>query len=167
MSYLDNPEQTDENLTTLKDLKASQKNVLLIDDEEDLTTITSRLLGRFCKVRVENDPSSALRELMFNQPDLILLDINMPEVNGIQVLEQLKSLFFKKAVQPKIVMLTSNHTSDIVKKALLKGADGYLIKTLEPEDLCARVRDYLGIPQPEIGDEEPGSDDPQDFLDSL
>jgi len=69
-------------------------------------------------------------------PDMILLDLNMKGMNGIEVLTRLKSADF----DARIIMLTvSDHAEDLVA-ALRAGADGYLLKDMEPEDLLANIR---------------------------
>lgn len=69
-------------------------------------------------------------------PDMILLDLNMKDMNGIEVLTQLKSA----DIDARIIMLTvSDHAEDLVA-ALRAGADGYLLKDMEPEDLLANIR---------------------------
>lgn len=69
-------------------------------------------------------------------PDMILLDLNMKDMNGIEVLTQLKFA----DIDARIIMLTvSDHAEDLVA-ALRAGADGYLLKDMEPEDLLANIR---------------------------
>jgi two-component system nitrate/nitrite response regulator NarL len=69
-------------------------------------------------------------------PDMILLDLNMKDMNGIEVLTRLKSA----DIDARIIMLTvSDHAEDLVA-ALRAGADGYLLKDMEPEDLLANIR---------------------------
>jgi two-component system nitrate/nitrite response regulator NarL len=69
-------------------------------------------------------------------PDMILLDLNMKDMNGIEVLTRLKS----SDIDARIIMLTvSDHAEDLVA-ALRAGADGYLLKDMEPEDLLANIR---------------------------
>jgi two-component system nitrate/nitrite response regulator NarL len=69
-------------------------------------------------------------------PDMILLDLNMKDMSGIEVLGKLKST----DLDARIIMLTvSDHAEDLVA-ALRAGADGYLLKDMEPEDLLANIR---------------------------
>ncbi|KUU34772.1 two-component system response regulator, partial [Escherichia coli] len=64
-------------------------------------------------------------------PDLILLDLNMPGMNGLETLDKLR----EKSLSGRIVVFSvSNHEEDVVT-ALKRGADGYLLKDMEPEDL--------------------------------
>lgn len=69
-------------------------------------------------------------------PDLILLDLNMPGMNGLETLDKLR----KKALSGRIVVFSvSNHEEDVVT-ALKRGADGYLLKDMEPEDLLKALQ---------------------------
>jgi two-component system nitrate/nitrite response regulator NarL len=70
------------------------------------------------------------------QPDMILLDLNMKVMNGIEVLKVIKSW----GMDSRVVMLTvSDEASDLIA-ALRAGADGYLLKEMEPEDLFAKLK---------------------------
>lgn len=64
-------------------------------------------------------------------PDLILLDLNMPGMNGLETLDQLRTRTLSGRV---VVFSVSNHEDDVIS-ALKRGADGYLLKDMEPEDL--------------------------------
>jgi two-component system, NarL family, nitrate/nitrite response regulator NarL len=69
-------------------------------------------------------------------PDMILLDLNMKDMSGIEVLGKLKA----SDIEARIIMLTvSDHAEDLVA-ALRAGADGYLLKDMEPEDLLTNIR---------------------------
>jgi len=72
-------------------------------------------------------------------PDLLLLDLNMRGMNGIEALQQLRDA----GCTARIVMLTVSDSADDVVAAIRAGADGYLLKDMEPEDLLARIRDAL------------------------
>ena len=72
-------------------------------------------------------------------PDLILLDINMKGMNGIETLKAIK----KEEVDSLILMLTVSDNEDDVLSALRIGADGYLLKDMEPEDILASIRKAL------------------------
>ncbi|HMA19971.1 MAG TPA: two-component system response regulator NarL, partial [Gemmatimonadaceae bacterium] len=73
------------------------------------------------------------------QPDMILLDLNMKDMNGVEVLKTLKD----EGLDSRIIMLTVSDQAEDLMAALQAGADGYLLKDMEPEQLLARVRDAL------------------------
>jgi two-component system nitrate/nitrite response regulator NarL len=69
------------------------------------------------------------------QPDMILLDLNMKDLNGIEVLKTLKD----EGLDARIIMLTVSDHADDLMAALQTGADGYLLKDMEPEDLMQQL----------------------------
>ncbi len=72
------------------------------------------------------------------KPDLIILDIIMPELNGFHVLD-----LVRQHTSVPVIMLTSDNELDSVKLTLALGADGYLLKPVSTRELLARVRDKL------------------------
>ncbi|MDH5484616.1 MAG: response regulator [Gammaproteobacteria bacterium] len=71
------------------------------------------------------------------QPDIILLDLRMPDMNGLEVLQKIKSMGIKI---PVVMLTTSNEEQDLVE-ALRNGAQGYLLKDMEPDELVSALRD--------------------------
>ncbi|HEU0187305.1 MAG TPA: two-component system response regulator NarL [Gallionellaceae bacterium] len=69
-------------------------------------------------------------------PDLILLDLNMKDMNGIEVLKAIKAA----DLDSRVIMLTVSDSADDLVAALRAGADGYLLKDMEPEDLLSNIR---------------------------
>lgn len=77
-----------------------------------------------------------LEKVAILQPDIVLMDINMPGINGIEATKQIKLLH----AQVKVIILTSFSDQDHVLPALRSGAKGYLLKDVEPEDLAQAIR---------------------------
>ena len=71
------------------------------------------------------------------KPDIILLDLRMPDMNGLEVLRQAK----KQNVKAPIVMLTTSNEEQDLVEALRNGAQGYLLKDMEPDELVSALRD--------------------------
>jgi len=82
------------------------------------------------------DGESGIRVVQETDPDLILLDLNMRGMNGLETLQRLR----QDAIDARIVMLTVSDTEDDVIAALRAGADGYLLKDMEPEDILDCLR---------------------------
>ena len=107
--------------------------ILLIDDHPMLRTGVKQLVSMASDIQVIGEASNgeqgiALAETL--DPDLILLDLNMPGMNGLETLDKLR----EKSLSGRIVVFSvSNHEEDVVT-ALKRGADGYLLKDMEPED---------------------------------
>lgn len=114
--------------------------ILLIDDHPLLRQGIKQLIEMEDDVVVAGEASNSadgVRKAVLLEPDLILLDLNMPEVNGIETLKILRA----ENVSARIVIFTvSDHEDDVVA-ALRAGADGYLLKDMEPEDLLRQLRE--------------------------
>ena len=96
-----------------------------------------RMAGDFEVVGEASSGEEGLELAQALQPDMILLDLNMKEMSGIEVLKVIKSW----DLDARVVMLTvSDEPSDLVA-ALRAGADGYLLKEMEPEDLLAKLKE--------------------------
>lgn len=76
------------------------------------------------------------------QPNVILLDVRLPDISGLQVLGDLRAA----GVTIPVVMMTADNRPNTVRNVMLKGATGYLLKPFEPLDLIARVRAALPLP---------------------
>lgn len=116
----------------------AKASILLIDDHPLLRQGVRQLIEMEDDMTVVGEASNAqdglARALEF-EPDLILLDLNMPEVNGIETLRRLR----EAQVSSRIVIFTvSDHEDDVVA-ALRAGADGYLLKDMEPEDMIRQL----------------------------
>jgi len=116
------------------------QRLLVIDDHPLFRKAILQLVNMTGDFEVVGEASNGREglELAQNlQPDMILLDLNMKDMNGIEVLKVVKSW----GLDSRVVMLTvSDEASDLIA-ALRAGADGYLLKEMEPEDLFAKLKD--------------------------
>ncbi|WP_291971931.1 two-component system response regulator NarL [Candidatus Symbiopectobacterium sp.] len=112
--------------------------LLLIDDHPMLRNGVKQLLSMVPGLRVVGEASDGEQGVVLAaelDPDLILLDLNMPGMNGLETLVRLR----EKALSGRVVVFSfSDHEDDVVS-ALKNGADGYLLKDMEPEDLLASL----------------------------
>ncbi len=95
------------------------------------------------------DGLEALNVIDKVEPDIVLLDLNMPRMDGIETVRALR----QKGDQPRILMLTISQDSDDLLAAIRSGADGYLLKNTEPEDLhkaLLRVQNGQSVLSPEV-----------------
>ena len=104
----------------------SKKSILIIDDEPEILNLLSRFLGKNPNFSVStfSNPVSAISEIERTNFDLILLDIMMPQMNGLDVLEKIKA----KNEDQKVVMMTAYSTLDKVLKSHKEGATNYVMK---------------------------------------
>lgn len=114
-------------------------SILLIDDHPIIRNGVKQLIGMDNSLSVIAEACNGEQGVELAEqydPDLILLDLNMPGLNGLETLDLLR----KRELSGRIVVFTvSNHEDDIVA-ALKRGADGYLLKDMEPEDLLTALR---------------------------
>jgi putative two-component system response regulator len=117
--------------------------VLIVDDDPvDVQLLTSYLAGIVDEVRGLTDSRQV--ELVFAsfQPDLVMLDLHMPEPDGLEVLRRLRSARLSLGFLP-VVMLTGDTGHVARNSALILGADEFLIKPLDREEVILRVRNLL------------------------
>jgi len=121
---------------------AQRKRVLYIEDETDLQWLVKHILesvGGF-EVLVCGSGADGLRQVREFVPDLILLDVMMPEMDGFSVLRALRAMPESAAVP--VVFLTARTPQGDEYREL--GADGVIAKPFEPNGLLERVRAYTG-----------------------
>ncbi|MDO8489314.1 MAG: response regulator [Candidatus Omnitrophota bacterium] len=124
-------------------IKANVINIiLLIDDELDLVEVTRmRLEKSGYKVLTAPNAGEALELLQNNLPDLILLDLLLPDIRGEEVCKKLKSDDRLKNIP---VILFTASVSDIPKVAKEIGADDYIAKPFDPEVLLRKIKRFIG-----------------------
>lgn len=105
-------------------LKHDDAHILVVDDEPANLKLLEKLLGSegYFRLTCVQDPRQVLRAYQEIRPDLILLDINMPHLDGYQVMAQIKAL--DDPLLPPIVVLTAEHGRERLLKALAAGEIG-------------------------------------------
>jgi DNA-binding response OmpR family regulator len=117
----------------------SDATVLVVDDDADMRGLVRRLLERAgYAVREAEDGRAALRELFAAAPDLVLLDVMMPGLDGWTTLERIREVS-----EVPVIMLTSRDTELERVRGLSRGADDYLAKPFGRQELVARVQAML------------------------
>jgi len=122
--------------------------VLLVDDDLDLLTVTGFALQQasFLVVTAADGPA-ALEVFRREQPDVAVLDINMPRMNGFELAQMLR-----ERSRIPLLMLTARSEEEDVVRALSIGADDYLTKPFSPKILLARVKALLRRAGQEVAD---------------
>ena len=111
------------------------RDIWIVDDDEEMSRAVALMLEILdCQVTAINSARAVAQLLITGKkPDLIILDVNMPEVSGLDMIEFLRRR--PETTNLPIVMLSSEAQEDIVDRALEMGADTYLIKPLTIEEL--------------------------------
>jgi DNA-binding response OmpR family regulator len=113
--------------------------VLVVDDEEDIRQLVAKLLRRAGHEVTEAENGRAgLRALHASPPDLVLLDVSMPELDGWQTLERIRDLS-----DVPVLMLTARGDELERVRGLQAGADDYVVKPFGRQELLARVQALL------------------------
>ena len=119
-----------------------KEHILAVDDEEDILELIQFNLNREgYKVSTATSGEDALRKVYIKKPDLILLDLMLPDLDGFAVARKLKDDPKKRHI-PIIMLTAKGEESDIVT-GLELGADDYIVKPFSPRILIARVRTLL------------------------
>ncbi|MDX1655201.1 MAG: two-component system response regulator NarL [Candidatus Competibacteraceae bacterium] len=119
---------------------AQRQRVLLIDDHPLLRRGVIQLLALEPDLEVVGEANRGAEGLALARelrPDLILLDMNMPDMDGLETLEALKAL----DLDARVVIYTVSNSEDDVVAALRAGADGYLLKDMPPLEMLESLRD--------------------------
>lgn len=113
--------------------------VLIVEDEENIAQLLDMYLEKEgFEAQVANDGAIGLELVKSFQPDLVLLDIMLPQMNGFQVLEKIREL----GKTPVIMVSALGETSDKIK-ALELGADDYMVKSFDTKEVVARINAVL------------------------
>jgi DNA-binding response OmpR family regulator len=116
--------------------------IYVADDDADIRNLlTLSLLEEGHEVLVAKDGESALESILEEVPDLLILDVMMPRMDGFQVLEGLSSYGLKR--ETKVLILTARGSETDRIRGLQGGADRYLGKPFAPDELMATVRELL------------------------
>ncbi|MBI2761769.1 MAG: response regulator [Chloroflexi bacterium] len=116
--------------------------ILVADDEPDVLRLVVLKLERAGhQLTTATTGDQALAAALDQRPDLVLLDVTMPGIGGLDVCRSLKQQL--GAMAPKVVMLSARGLSDDVRGGLDSGADGYIVKPFRPSALLAEVERYL------------------------
>jgi len=123
-------------------------SILVVEDDPDVTALLKQLLERegFQVSSAARRDEVLARLRAAPKPDLAILDVMLPDVNGFDILERMKAHPALKAVP--VIMLTADARRESVTRGLLAGADGYLTKPFDGAALVAGIRAVLGLAAP-------------------
>lgn len=122
------------------------KRILIVDDEPNIVISLEFLMMREGhEVRVARDGEAGLAAVRTHRPDLVVLDVMMPKLDGFAVLEAVRS--DPKLAATRILMLTAKGREAEMTKGLALGADAYMSKPFSTRDLVDKVKELLETPR--------------------
>ena len=117
------------------------KKILVVDDEKPIHSYLQRKLSKLgYSVYIAEDGEEALTQAFSLLPDIILLDIKLPKLNGIEVCKRLKSDDTTKQIP--VIMLSAKAQSEEIAEGLRAGADKYLCKPISFPDILEEIKIY-------------------------
>jgi two-component system cell cycle response regulator DivK len=118
------------------------RRILIVEDQEDNRTILRDVLGTVGYELIEAlNGEDGVKLAQSERPDLILMDIQLPKMDGYEATQQIKSIAELKTIP--IIAVTSYALSGDEAKARAVGCDGYIAKPFSPRELLEKVRKYL------------------------
>jgi len=108
-------------------MDAPRRRILLVDDEQDILDLLHEHFAKECDVETAADGMTALAIVSARRPDVIFLDINMPGINGVDVLKSVKEI---DATIP-VLMVTANADNALAAEAIKRGAFSYVPKPFD------------------------------------
>jgi two-component system response regulator ResD len=132
----------------------ARASVLVVDDEQTIAEVVARYLDRAgYQTHVAGDGERALHLAGAHRPDLVVLDLMLPRIDGLEVMRRLRQLADRDGVgPPAIILLTAKGEESDRVVGLRLGADDYVVKPFSPRELVARVDAVLrrvdAVPEP-------------------
>ncbi len=125
-------------------MSSNNKKILVVDDEELTTELAKTFLEKHgFEVIIAYDGEEGLRLAETDNPDLILLDVMLPSMDGFAVCKKLKGN--EKFKDTPILMFTAKGLSSDIEKGEAVGADEYIVKPFSGKALVATIRKHLGM----------------------
>ncbi|HLY74444.1 MAG TPA: response regulator [Planctomycetota bacterium] len=131
-----------------KKTTAPRKRVLIIEDDEDVAKILEVLVGGLnADVRIADDGMTGVELARAEKPDLVLVDIHLPGMNGLEVIRTLRAT--PELAGLPLIVITGNSTVEYVRETAKLGANDFLVKAnVLAGDGLDRIQKYLAPPGP-------------------
>ena len=113
--------------------------ILIVDDSKTIVAVINSILKKDYDTCSAENGLVAIESYKKEKPDLILMDVEMPEMNGFEACKRIKALDTENNGFTPIIFITGKGDLESMKIGLKSGAEDYLAKPFEPEELLARV----------------------------
>jgi DNA-binding NtrC family response regulator len=131
-------------------LSKQKKTILVVEDDKEVLDLLSQILSGMGYAPMKaGSGGQALRIAPRMRPDLVILDLNLPDCNGMEVLHQLKAM--DEAIQ--VIILTGYGSREAVRRAMEIGAFDFLTKPFEVHEICSVVQEALISASPGVSTE--------------
>ncbi|MBR5565880.1 MAG: response regulator [Roseburia sp.] len=121
--------------------KHTKKKILVVDDSGAMLRNVKGWLEERYQVILANSGAMAIKYLALNRPDLVLLDYEMPVVNGKQVLEMIRTE--SEFSDIPVIFLTSKNDRESITQVMSLKPEGYLLKTMKPSDIVKNIDEFF------------------------
>lgn len=121
---------------------AERHTILVVDDMIDHLKLISKIIGDRYKAALSKSGEQALKFLEKNHPDLILLDIQMPGIDGYEVLRRIRA--DERLADIPVLFVSSGMTQEISLKCTELNAQGYIKKPFTSDEVLTKVEQFLG-----------------------
>ena len=122
-------------------------NVLIVDDSGAMRAVIKKIITisgfKMNRCFEADNGCEALKQLKQNWVDVIISDINMPEMNGLQLLQSLSQYPLYQSIP--VIIVSTEGSRDRIKEALQRGAKGFIKKPFLPEDIRRVLHDVIGV----------------------
>lgn len=117
--------------------------ILIVDDQESNVRLLEYLLLRngYRSVRWTTDPRDVVQIYQEFSPDLVLLDLEMPHMDGVEVMEKLQEI--ERETYPSVVVVTANNNNETKIRSLASGALDFFAKPFDGTEVVARIKNIL------------------------
>lgn len=139
------PQGSPHTATTLRPQPLQNPHILVVDDDRDICAfLVDRLQGDGFHVEFALNAQEALQAIFSTAFDGIILDIGLPDISGLTVLEHIR----RDHPKLPVIMITATEAEDRAKSAMDRGANAYLLKPLDPRQLLYVIREWIGKNEP-------------------
>lgn len=125
------------------DLDLNSARILLVDDHAEMRELLQELLGQYWAVEAYADGMTALESATRNPPSLVLADVIMPGMDGLELLRRLRAN--PDTSEIPIILISGKTDEDARVDGIEAGADDYIVKPFPPRELLARIRTHLKL----------------------